>query len=70
MNLLKKLRTFAVLAFFLSFLASATLTSCGNQSQADDKESTEHPAEEKAEHPEEKTDEHPAESDSTKTEQQ
>jgi len=69
MKLINKLKSLAVLVFFLSFLSSATLISCGQQGQSDDKDATEHPAEEeeKAEHPE-KADEHPA--DTTKTEQE
>ena len=72
MNLLKKLKSLAVLMFFVGFLASATLISCGKQA---DKEGTEHPAEgeeaEKSEHPEKKADEHPTEkADTTKTETQ
>lgn len=66
MNLLKKLKSIAVLVFFLSFLFSASLTSCGQKAADDDH--TEHPAEDagKDEHPKEEKAEHPA--DTTKTE--
>ncbi len=71
MNLLKKLKSFTVLAFFLSVLFSASLISCNRAAQGEDKESTEHPSEDKAkdsEHP--AATEHPKDStasDSTKT---
>lgn len=44
MNWLKKLKSFAVLVFVFSFLITASLSSCGNKGNADEKESTEHPA--------------------------
>jgi hypothetical protein len=74
MNWLKKIKSFAALVFVLSFLFSASLSSCGNKGQAGEKESTEHPAEEKSEHPEGGAkEEHPKDdkndSDSTRVEQ-
>lgn len=75
MNLLKKIKSFAVLLFVCTFLISISLTSCG-KGQAAKEESTEHPAAEdaeKAEHPEGADDaEHPTknDSDSTKVEAQ
>ena len=55
MKLLQKFRTFVVLAFVLSMLTAASLSSCESKSNADDdKESTEQSAADttkKADHP-------------------
>ena len=72
MNWLKKLRSLTVVVFVFGFLISASLSSCGNKGNADEKESTEHPAAdsvEKADPPKAEA-EHPKnDSDSTKVEQ-
>ena len=72
MNLLKKIKTFAVVMFFCGLLASFTLTSCNQGSSADDAQeesaegdSTEHP---QGEHP--KGDEEHPKSDSTEVQNQ
>jgi hypothetical protein len=65
MNWLKKIKVLAAVMFLFCFLVSASLTSCTNKGQAEEKEATEHPAEEKAEHPEgDKANEHPEKADS------
>lgn len=71
MNLLKRIRTFAVLMFVTGVLLSATVTSCKQVESADQEETPEHPAGDstekvKDEHPKAET-EHPK-SDSTKVE--
>lgn len=71
MNLLKKLKSFALLTLFLGILFSASLVSC-DKARSNDGESTEHPsgdeAKDSSEHP--KGQEHPNDNkaDSTKTE--
>ena len=77
MNILIKLRSFVVMLFICSFLATATFTSCTGKGGATEEESAEHPAGEE-EHPKEEKSEHPAgeaehpksESDTTKVEEQ
>lgn len=67
MNLLNKLKSFAVLLFVCTFLVGTSLTSCNQKSDA--AQEGEHPAEE-GEHPAGE-DEHPAnDSDTTAVEQQ
>ena len=66
MNWQKKIQAFIVVAFFLSFLFSASLTSCGKKAE---EKVEEHPTEEKAEHPKaDSVQEHPTEADSVKKE--
>jgi regulatory protein YycI of two-component signal transduction system YycFG len=63
----KKMRSFVVVVFFLSFFLSVSLGSCGKKAETE--ETTEHPAEEKAEHPKaDSVQEHPTESDTVKQE--
>jgi hypothetical protein len=63
----RRIRSFVVVVFFLSFLLSVSLGSCGKKAETE--ESTEHPAEEKAEHPKaDSVQEHPTQSDSVKKE--
>ena len=58
MNLLKKIRSFAVFVIIFSFLSAASLSSCEKKANQD---STEHPAEDdkKADHPKADSTEHP-----------
>jgi len=66
MNWRKKIKSFAVVMLFLSFLLSASLGSCGKKAETKE-ETTEHPAEENAEHPKaDSVQEHPTQSDSVK----
>lgn len=71
MNLLKKIKSFALLMFVCTLLVSATLTSCKKGDTEAEGEATEHPAgdsTEKADHPKAEA-EHPTnDSDSTKVE--
>lgn len=73
MNWLKKFKSFAVLVFVFSFLIAASLSSCGNKGNAEEKEGADHPAAdsvEKSEHPKADTaTEHPKK-DSTQHQQQ
>lgn len=69
MNLLKRIKTFAVVMFVSGVLLSATVTSCKQAESADQEESSEHPAGDttekaKDEHPKAES-EHPK-SDTTK----
>jgi hypothetical protein len=67
MSWTKKIKSFAVVMLFLSFLLSASLGSCGKKAETEEAETTEHPAEESAEHPKADTvQEHPTQSDSVK----
>lgn len=69
MNLLKSLRSFALLLLVCAFLSTTVLTSC-NQNKATDEEHSEHPADE-AEHPADDAAEHPEnESDTTTVQEQ
>lgn len=56
MNLLKRIRTFAVLMFVTGMLLSATVTSCKQAASGDQEEASEHPA---ADSTEKAGDEHP-----------
>ena len=68
MNLINKLKSFAVLLFVCTFLVSTSLTSCTQKGEAT--EEAEHPSEEEAEHPAGDS-EHPTEeSDTTAVEGQ
>ena len=72
MNLLKRIKSFAVLMFICTLLVSAALTSCKKGDTAGDEDTTEHPAAdttEKADHPKGEA-EHPTnDSDTTKVDQ-
>lgn len=59
MNVQRRIKSFAVVMFFLGFLSSASLTSCGNKAATEETEATEQPAEKDAEHPTEEAAEHP-----------
>jgi preprotein translocase subunit SecG len=66
MNWLQKIKVLAAVMFLFCFLVSASLSSCTNKGQSEDKEATEHPEGDKAnEHPEgDKANEHPEKADS------
>lgn len=68
MNLLKSVRSFALLLLVCAFMGATVLTSC-NQQKAAEEDHSEHPADE-AEHPTDEA-EHPTnESDTTKVQEQ
>ncbi|GEO20577.1 hypothetical protein [Cyclobacterium qasimii] len=61
MKIVKKLRSYAILALLMGFFFSFTVTSCGNKKSESTEQTEEHPAAEE-EHPT-ADDEHPSDSD-------